>query len=168
MPKERTLILNGVQIEQKIVRMAHEIHERNYLEKEILVIGITGGGNELALRIAQALEKMNTLQVVRREITLNKEKPAASPAQFNGDLRDLKGKTIVLVDDVLNSGRTLIYASKFLLDAEPKALSIATLVDRFHRRFPIRADYVGLTLSTNLKEHVHVELIQGSEAVYLE
>jgi pyrimidine operon attenuation protein/uracil phosphoribosyltransferase len=73
----------------------------------------------------------------------------------------------VLVDDVLNSGKTLIYASRFLLDVDLKSLTIATLVDRFHRKFPIRPDIVGLTLSTNLREHVSVNLNKGKEAVYL-
>jgi pyrimidine operon attenuation protein/uracil phosphoribosyltransferase len=87
---------------------------------------------------------------------------------FNGNLKDLKGKQVVLVDDVLNSGRTLMYASRYLLDAEVKQLSIATLIDRFHRRFPMRANFVGLTLSTNLKEHVTVDFTSKKESVHLE
>lgn len=166
--KERTQILSASQIAQKIVRMAHEINERNYTEKELVVVGITGDGNTLAQRLAEQLSTLRHMQITLREITLNKEKPEAATTVFKGDLKELKNKNVVLVDDVLNSGRTLIYASRFVLDASPRALSIAALVDRFHRRFPIRADYVGLTLSTNLKEHVSVELKEGKEAVYLE
>ena len=75
---------------------------------------------------------------------------------------------VVLVDDVLNSGRTLIHATRIILEHDPKILATATLVDRIHRKFPIRADYVGLTLSTNLKEHISVELGGKKEAAYLE
>lgn len=168
MATAHTLILNSDQIEQKIVRMSHEIHERNYLEKELFIVGITGGGNQLAQQLAQKLNTFGTLHIELREITLDKSKPADHPVVFSGNLEELRTKVVVLVDDVLNSGRTLVYASRFLLDAAPSSLSVATLIDRFHRRFPVHADFVGLTLSTNMKEHVRVELKSGKEAVYLE
>jgi pyrimidine operon attenuation protein/uracil phosphoribosyltransferase len=88
--------------------------------------------------------------------------------QFDGETGSLKNKNVILVDDVLNSGRTLIYAAQFILNEGPKALSTATLVDRVHRKFPIRADYVGMTLSTNLKEHVAVIKEKGKYCAYLE
>jgi pyrimidine operon attenuation protein / uracil phosphoribosyltransferase len=168
MPRETTQIMDGLQMGQKIMRIAYEIYENNYQEKDIVLIGITGNGNELAHRIEKTLGEISGLNLVRYEITLNKDKPLESDIKFTGELKALKGKSIILIDDVLNSGRTLIYATRFILDAAPKSLSTATLVDRFHRKFPIRADYVGLTLSTNLKEHVRVELGKGKEAVYLE
>jgi len=101
------------------------------------------------------------------EIELNKEKPLSSPPHYSGEMKKLKGKSVVLVDDVLNSGKTLMYAARFLLDIDVKSLTIVTLVDRYHRKFPIRPDIVGLTLSTNLREHVSVNLNKGKEAVYL-
>lgn len=148
--------------------MAHEIHENNYKEKELIVVGVVGRGSEVANRLGKLLATISDLNISIEHIELNKDKPLSSDISYSGELKAIKGKCIVLVDDVLNSGRTLIYAAKQLLDSEPKNLSIATLVDRFHRRFPIRADYVGLTLSTNLKEHVAVEMEKGNEAVYLE
>jgi len=163
-----TPILTPRQVEQKIVRMAHEIHERNYREKELFVIGITGGGNDLAQRLAIHLGAFGTIQIHLRELTLQKKNPADSPVAYSSDPIELKGQVVILVDDVLNSGRTLIYASRYILTAAPGALSVATLIDRFHRRFPVHADYVGLTLSTNLKEHVRVVLTQGKESAYLE
>ena len=153
MPKEKTLILESKQIGQKLTRMAHEIHENNYLEKE---------------RLFSALKSIATCEVNLYQIEINKDKPLSSDVKFNGDIKLLKGKSVILIDDVLNSGRTLIYAAKYLLDAEPRSQATATLVDRFHRRFPVRADYVGLTLSTKLKEHISVEMEKGKEAVYLE
>ena len=168
MPKEITPILDAQQISQKLTRIAHEIHEKNYKEKDIVVVGVTGRGSEVAERIAKLLTDISEINVVVHHIELNKEKPLNGEIKYSGELKELKNKSVILVDDVLNSGRTLIYAAKHLLDAEPKVLSIATLIDRFHRRFPIRADYVGLTLSTNLKEHITVEMEKGKEAVYLE
>ncbi len=168
MPKEKTLILESKQISQKLTRMAHEIHENNYLEKEIVLVGVVGRGLEVAERLFSALKSIATCEVNLYQIEINKDKPLSSDVKFNGDIKLLKGKSVILIDDVLNSGRTLIYAAKYLLDAEPRSLATATLVDRFHRRFPVRADYVGLTLSTNLKEHITVEMEKGKEAVYLE
>ncbi|MDZ4824207.1 MAG: phosphoribosyltransferase family protein [Flavobacteriales bacterium] len=168
MPKERTLILTRQQIERKITRIAHEILERNHAEKNIVIVGVAGRGSEVAKRITSVLKAKDGPAIHQLEIELSKENPLKTEMKFSGDLSLLKGKSVVLVDDVLNSGRTLIYATKFLLDGEPKSLSTATLVDRFHRSFPVRADYVGLTLSTNLKEHITVEMEKGKEAVYIE
>ncbi len=168
MTRERSLILDSVQIAQKLMRMAHEIHENNYMEKELTLVGVVGRGSEVAARLGKLLSSISDLTVFVEKIELDKEKPLNSEVTFSGELKSLKGKSVVLVDDVLNSGRTLIYAAKFLLDAEPKKLATAALVDRFHRKFPIRADFVGLTLSTNLKEHISVEMMKGKEAVYLE
>lgn len=168
MSKERALILNARQIDQKLTRMAHEIHENHYKEKELILVGIEGRGSDMAKRLQKRLSAVCEIQITLETVSLNKDKPLSSDILFSGDLKTLKGKYVVLIDDVINSGRTLIYASRFLLDSDLKGLSIATLVDRFHRKFPIRADYVGLTLSTNLREHVSVELGKGKEAVYLD
>jgi pyrimidine operon attenuation protein / uracil phosphoribosyltransferase len=167
MNKNQSLILTALQIEQKIVRMAHEIHENNYKEKEIILVGIVGKGLELAERMHKALQKIASMPVRLEKIEINKDQPLANDMIYSGQTEALKNKSVVLIDDVLNSGRTLIFASKYLLATEPRSLSIATLIDRYHRRFPIHADYVGLTLSTNLKEHVSVILDRGQEAVYL-
>jgi pyrimidine operon attenuation protein/uracil phosphoribosyltransferase len=168
MNKNRSLILSALQIEQKIVRMAHEIHENNYKEKEIILVGIVGRGLELAERLHKALLPIANMPIKLERITINKDQPLAGDMVYSGQTAALKNKSVVLIDDVLNSGRTLIFASKYLLTTEPRKLAIATLVDRYHRRFPIHADYVGLTLSTNLKEHVSVVLDRGKEAVFLE
>ncbi|MDZ4751568.1 MAG: phosphoribosyltransferase family protein [Flavobacteriales bacterium] len=168
MGKERVLVLNHHQIDQKITRMAHEIRENHYPEKEIVLVGIKGKGERIAAYIAEILNQLPGMKVTSHNIELNKDQPLSTDVIFSGNLKDLKSKPVVLVDDVINSGRTLIYAAKFLLDAEPRKLSTATLADRFHRTFPIRADYVGITLSTNLKEHVEVEVTKGKWAMYLQ
>jgi pyrimidine operon attenuation protein/uracil phosphoribosyltransferase len=113
------------------------------------------------------MEDVSDITVHLEEIELNKEKPLSSPPLYSGEMKSLRGKSVVLVDDVLNSGKTLMYAARFILDIDVKSLTIVTLVDRYHRKFPIRPDIVGLTLSTNLREHVSVNLNKGKEAVYL-
>ncbi|MEN9348163.1 MAG: phosphoribosyltransferase family protein [Flavobacteriales bacterium] len=168
MATERTLLLNDQQISRKITRIAHQIYEDHYQAKELVVVGVTGKGQLIAERIAALIKEISTLKVQVFELTLQKDSPLSSPIVFSGTPKDTKGKVVILVDDVLNSGRTLIYGAKYLLDAEPQSLSIATLVDRFHRRFPIRADYVGLTLSTNLKQHVSVEVAKGKLSAFLQ
>jgi pyrimidine operon attenuation protein/uracil phosphoribosyltransferase len=167
MSKEPTLILTARQINQKLVRMAHEIHENHYKEKELVLVGITGRGMQLATRLSKLMKDVSDITLHLEEIELNKEKPLSSPPHYSGEMKKLKGKSVVLIDDVLNSGKTLMYAARFLLDIDVKSLTIVTLVDRYHRKFPIRPDIVGLTLSTNLREHVSVNLNKGKEAVYL-
>ncbi|HEY8404663.1 MAG TPA: phosphoribosyltransferase family protein [Flavobacteriales bacterium] len=167
MSKEKSLILSSRHIEQKLMRMAHEIHENNYKEKEIVLVGIIGHGSSVAERLADHLRAITDIKVTLGYIEMSKDKPLSEEIKFSGELKDIKGKSVVLVDDVLNSGRTLIYAAKHLLNTEPKNLATATLIERSHRKFPIHADFVGLTLSTNMKEHVAVEMQKGKEAVYL-
>jgi pyrimidine operon attenuation protein/uracil phosphoribosyltransferase len=166
MPKEKTLILTTEQIHRKIVRIASEILEQNYREKELVVVGVAGRGEKLAMRIADRLAP--SVPVTRLVIALDKDDPLTGPLRLSGQLADVANKSVILVDDVINSGRTLIYAVRYLLEGNPKRLATATLVDRFHRQFPVHADYVGLTLSTNLKEHISVELGNRHDAVYLE
>lgn len=165
---ESTLILDTNQVNQKLTRIAHHIYENHYKEKELFLVGIAGRGSAVAKIIANNLRKISPLTVNCMALTINKDKPNKNLVELDGDLQLTKGKVVILVDDVLNSGRTLVYAMKFLLDAAPKNIAITTLVDRTHRRFPIHADYAGLTLSTNLKEHVRVDLQKGKEAVYLD
>ncbi|MEZ4799482.1 MAG: phosphoribosyltransferase family protein [Flavobacteriales bacterium] len=168
MNKEKTLILNSLQVNQKITRMAHEIYENHHKSKELVLIGISGNGNVLANRIAALLKEISKLNIQKFELTLNKEKPLTAAIEFTGDVSDLKGKEVIVIDDVLNSGKTLMYACRFILEVDVKRLSIATFVDRFHRKFPLKADYSGLVLSTNLKEHVSVDLSNNKESVHLE
>ncbi|MFM7234499.1 MAG: phosphoribosyltransferase family protein [Flavobacteriales bacterium] len=168
MSKEQMLILNSRQIKQKLVRMAHEIHEQHHKEKELILVGIHGRGMQMARRLCDLLAEVSELSLKLEEISIHKEKPLSEDIQFSGELKSLKGKSVVLIDDVLNSGKTLMYAARFLLDVDVKSLTTVTLVDRYHRKFPIRADIVGLTLSTNLREHVSVDFTKGKEAVYLD
>jgi len=164
----KTLILTGKQIEQKINRIAYEIYENNYTEKEIIIAGIVDNGYILAKRIAAVLQKISAIKIVLTEVFVDKEDPAAHEIKIALSDKELKNKVIVLVDDVLNSGKTLIFGAKPFLSSPVKRLTTVVLVDRGHNRYPIKADFVGLSLSTTLQEHITVTFDKkGEEAVYL-
>ncbi|MCW3104382.1 MAG: phosphoribosyltransferase [Bacteroidetes bacterium] len=164
----KTLILNSKQIEQKINRIAYEIYENNYDEKEIVIAGIAKNGYVLAKRIADVLQEISKIRVQLIEVSMDKENPFNSELKIKLSDKELKNKVIILVDDVLNSGKTLIFGAKLFLNAPVKRLTTAVLVDRGHNRYPIKADVVGLSLSTTLQEHITVELNKkGKETVYL-
>lgn len=167
MPETKTLVLDKKKVEQKIDRIAYEIYENNHDEKEIIMAGIDGNGYVLAEKLSKRLQDLSPIKVNLVKITIDKE--ANMPGQPVCSLteKDFKNKVIVLVDDVLNSGKTLIYAAKYFLTTPVKRLRTVVLVDRDHKRFPIKADYIGLSLGTTLKEHISVEF--GKEAgVYLQ
>ena len=164
----KTPILNSKQIEQKINRIAYEIYENNYDEKDIVIAGIGGNGYLLAERIVEVLESISPLKVEMIEIVIDKKNPLAKDIKVSMTDEQLKNKVIILVDDVLNSGKTLIFGAKPFLSMPVKRLTTAILVDRGHNRYPIKADFVGLSLSTTLQEHITVEINEkGKEVVYL-
>ncbi|MBL0328816.1 MAG: phosphoribosyltransferase [Bacteroidetes bacterium] len=163
----KTLILNGKQIEQKINRIAYEIYENNHSEKEIIIAGISDNGYIFAKRLASVVEKISSIKIKLIEIKIDKENPLAKEIKISLSDKELKNKVIILADDVLNSGKTLIFGAKPFLIAPVKRLTTVVLVDRGHNRYPIKADFVGLSLSTTLQEHITVDLKKGKESVYL-
>ncbi|MCW3085416.1 MAG: phosphoribosyltransferase [Bacteroidetes bacterium] len=164
----KTLILNSKQIEQKINRIAYEIYENNYDEKDIVIAGIAANGYLLAKRIADVLQQISKIKVQLLEISFDKENPFTTAVSIKLSDKELKNKVVILVDDVLNSGKTLIFGAKLFLSAPLKRLTTAVLVDRGHNRYPIKADVVGLSLSTTMQEHITVELNKkGKEVAYL-
>lgn len=164
----KTLILNAEQVRQKITRIACEIYENHSKEKKIIIVGISKRGFIHAKRIASELSSISNIAIELAELTMNK-KDVHQPVILSVDASALKNKPVVLVDDVLNSGAVLMFAAKNLLDTGLQHLSTAVLVDRRHRSYPIRADFVGLTLSTTLQEHISVEFDEKgkNDAVYL-
>lgn len=157
MPNSKTLVLNHTQISQKITRIAHQIIENNFEEKELIVVGITPRGSELAKRICSILESIFDGTINYYDITLQKDNPLRNEIVCELKPEQAEGKTIILVDDVLNTGRALVFATRYLLGFDVKGMQTVTLIDRRHRNFPIRADYVGLTLATTMQEHILVE-----------
>lgn len=162
----KTLILDHERVQRKLRRIAHQLHEEHFEEQGIVLIGVAPRGQRLAQRLTELLREISELDVELLELKLDKDAPLQHPVELSADPAKLKGRVVILVDDVLMSGRTLMYAAAFLVQASPGRLSTVVLVDRLHRTFPIRADIVGLTLSTTLQEHISVELGK-KDAVYL-
>lgn len=166
MVAEKTLILDEQQVLKKIKRMAFEIYENNFHEKNIVIAGITGQGYILAKLLCKQVQHVSPLEVTLVKITLDKLAPQQSDVTLDVELKELKKKCIILVDDVLNTGRTFAYGMKAFLDIEVKKIETAVLVNRSHTLFPIYPQYTGYALTTTIKDHVEVNL--GKEmAVYL-
>ncbi|MHB1177587.1 MAG: phosphoribosyltransferase family protein [Daejeonella sp.] len=168
MPVKKLLILNKKQIQQKIERMAYEILEDNLSETELIMAGIIDKGYTIAKRLKKVLESISGIKVRLMKIELNKD---STHFQANTDvpIGEASDKVVILVDDVLNSGRTLAYGLGVFLDIPLKKLRTLVLIDRSHRLFPVSPDYTGLELATILKEHVDVVIDDktGEDAVYL-
>lgn len=166
MTAEKSLVLDDGQVRQKIRRMAYQIYENNFSEKAIVLAGIDGQGYELALLLGKEMKTISSLDVVIARVILDKQAHEKSSVTLDVKLEDLRKKPIVLIDDVLNSGRTLAYGMKPFLSIEVKKIEVAVLVNRSHPRFPVQPNYTGYELSTTLMEHVEVVLGKKS-AVYL-
>jgi len=160
-------ILSKQDIEKKINRLAFQLLENCFEEKNLFLGGIVGNGIVIANRIAKIIQNNSDVNVVVFEIKINKSEPWAEKTVLTANKEDLKNGYIVLIDDVLNSGKTMQYALIEVLQFPTKAIKTLTLVDRTHRRFPIKADFVGLSLSTTLKNRVEVILSDKDEKAYL-
>lgn len=153
-----TLLLDKQQTLQKIKRIAYEIYENNSQEEEIILAGIYDKGYLFASLLEKELTAIAPLKTTLVKVSLDKFTPLQSDIQLDCSIDIVKNKVIILLDDVLNTGRTLAYSLKPFLNAEIKKLQTAVIVDRNHKLFPISADYVGYSLSTTIQEHIEVIL----------
>ncbi|PHN06183.1 phosphoribosyltransferase family protein [Flavilitoribacter nigricans] len=161
-------ILDHKKIRQKVKRLAIEILEHNYEEEELIIIGINNRGMQVALLLIEELKQLKPLPITLTRIRLSPADPLGSPIELEMPVEELNQKTILLVDDVANTGRTMFYACKPLMTILPKKIETAVLVDRQHKSFPIKVDYVGLSLATTLKENIDVEIQEAGEfAVFM-
>lgn len=167
MPTSKTLILDNQQIQQKINRIAYQVYEDNCNEKEIMVVGIDKKGFLFAKKLASKLEQISGIKITLASLNLDKDNPIENEAKLSIDPSLLNDKVIILVDDVLNSGKALIYGVKYILDFPIRKMSTAVLVDRNHKRYPIGTHYVGLALSTTIKNHISLEFSGNSINAYL-
>jgi pyrimidine operon attenuation protein / uracil phosphoribosyltransferase len=162
----QNIILNHQEIEHKIKRIAYQIYETFSDENEIIIAGISNNGYALAEKISTALTTVSDLKITLCEVRIDKTNPfkqittSITPEAYSN-------KGIVLVDDVLNSGSTLIYGVKHFLDVPVKKFKTAVLVDRNHKKYPVKADFKGISLSTSSKEHVHVVFEENNNHAYL-
>lgn len=167
MIKDSTLILDEQQVIQKLKRIAFEIYENNFTEKEIVVAGINGTGFTIASMLVKFLKEISSFETLLTEITINKAEPFKSTVTLDQDLQKMKGKCVIITDDVLNTGKTFLQSLKPFLNVEVKRIQTAVLIDRSHKEFPIAADYTGYELSTTINEHINVSLEPGSIGVFL-
>ena len=166
--KQRTLILNHIQIKQRLERIACQVYEDNYQEKEIIVAGIAASGYVIAKKLTDILRKNYPLSVSLMEVIVDKQNPLMPTVKGSEGKKPFAKKVVVVVDDVLNSGKTLMHSMRPFLEGDARKIRTVLLVDRDHKNYPVAADYVGITISTTLKEHICAELNKGQEdAVYL-
>ncbi|MDG2426189.1 MAG: phosphoribosyltransferase family protein [Flavobacteriales bacterium] len=165
--EQPTVILDAARIRRSVQRIARQIHEDHHLSDHLVIVGIDGQGTVLADRIASELISITKGNVRSLVLSLHKDDPLNHAISLSEDGATLEGAAVVVVDDVLNSGRTLLYGVRHLLGFSPRSVAACVLVDRIHRRFPIRADYVGKSLSTTFKSHITVRLAGGNKDVAL-
>ena len=162
-------LLDEREINQKIQRLAYQILEHNYKEKEIILAGINNNGMHFAQLLFDKLQNLSSTKVLLTSIKLNPANPLDTEVTIDMPLKDLKNKVIIIVDDVANTGRTIFYAIKPLLEILPKKVEVAVLIDRKHKSFPILVDYVGLSLATTIQENITVKIKETKEkAVFLD
>lgn len=163
MEATKNYILDTSLVEKKLRRMTYEIVENNMDEKSIILAGIRESGVILAKNLQKRIGEISKLKVELIDILLDKKKPGKVTLSKSMDFND---KVIIIMDDVVNSGKTLLYAMKPFMEYHPKKIETLVLVERSHKSYPIHADYVGLSIATTLQEHIYVEVkgenIQGA------
>ena len=160
-------ILTASEIDQKLTRIAYQIYEANVNESEIILAGIEANLDILAKKLKTKLTKISSIKPVLCKVIIDKKNPL-NTIKTSIKAEEYTNKSIVLIDDVLNSGSTLIYGVKHFLDVPLKQFKTAVLVNRNHKKFPVKADYKGISLSTSLNEHVQVDLSNKDWKAYLE
>lgn len=165
MKKEEVLILDDLEIKHKIKRIAYQIYESNVNENHVVLAGILQSGYELAKKLKTELEKISDLKITLCEVKVNKKNPLQE-IQTSLSPEAYQDQSIVLVDDVLNSGTTLIYGVRHFLNVPLKQFKTAVLVDRSHKKYPVKADFKGISLSTSIHETITVTFSpSGDKAV---
>lgn len=163
---EKKIILTKLQIQQITKRIAYQIYETFVDEREIVIAGIANSGYFFAKKIVDEVEKIADLKVILGKVEVNKQNPI-NAIKVDLSVEDYENKSVVLVDDVLNSGATLIYGVKYFLDTPLKKIKTAVLIDRNHKKYPVKADFKGISLSTSSLEHIQVVFNDTEKYAYL-
>lgn len=162
-------VLDDRKIRQKIRRLAIEILEHNCDEQELIFAGINNRGMAFARLLHAELKNISKLDLSLTQIRLNPADPLASEIKLDMPVASLRDKVIIVVDDVANTGRTIFYACKPLLDTLPKKIEVAVMVDRTHKSFPVKVDYFGISLATTLLQDIDVQITDSQAfGVYLQ
>lgn len=160
------IILTHLEIEHKIKRISYQIYETFVDEKEIVIAGIAKNGYVFAEKLAQNVEQISGIKVILCEVRANKQNPF-EPITTSLLKSEYENKGLILVDDVLNSGTTLVYGVKHFLDVSLKKFKTAVLVDRNHKKYPVKVDFKGISLSTSLQEHVQIVFENDNSYAFL-
>jgi pyrimidine operon attenuation protein/uracil phosphoribosyltransferase len=155
MATDKNYILTKETASKKLRRMAYEILENNMEEKELILAGIRESGSIVAKNIQKEFSAISQIKTTLITLTLDKREPNEVLISKTFDFND---KVIIVIDDVANSGKTLLYALKPFLEYHPKKIQTMVLVERKHNNFPVSPDYVGVSVSTTLQEHIYVEV----------
>ena len=158
---EKNYILSQPVAEKKLRRMAYEILENNSDERHLILAGIRESGSVIARTIRRHLLDITNGRLSIQLITVSLDKKRPGPVTLS-EIPDLEDQVVIVIDDVANSGRTLLYAMKPFLDHHPRKIESLVLVERSHKAFPVQPDYTGLSLSTTLQEHIYVE-VEGDQ-----
>lgn len=148
-------ILDQETIARKLERIAYEIVENNLYEPELILVGIKENGSVIARVIMNLVRSIHPFEITLIDLDLDKRNPGAISLSSTPEMQ---GKVIILIDDVANSGKTMLYALKPLMDAYPAKIQTLALVERSHKAFPVSTDYVGISLATTLQNHIFVEV----------
>jgi pyrimidine operon attenuation protein/uracil phosphoribosyltransferase len=161
------MILSAIQIDQRIVRMAYEIYENHIKEKHLILAGIADNGYSFANKVSEQLTAISSIETTIVKIDINKDEPFVKDIEISLSAKDLNKKSVILFDDVLNSGKTAAFALKAFLHVNIKKIEVAVMVNRSHKAFPIYPKYKGYELATTINEHVEVKLKGKEKGVYL-
>jgi pyrimidine operon attenuation protein / uracil phosphoribosyltransferase len=167
MSSETIQILTDSQVKQIVKRIAYQVFENHFNDKELIIAGIEGRGTYVAQLLFDELTSISKIKVILIEIALDKTNPSGHTVKLSNENITIADQHVIVVDDVLNTGRTLVYAITPFIRAKAKKIQVAVLVDRNHKNFPISADYIGMELSTTLQEHVSVIIEKKKVNVYL-
>ena len=160
------IILTHKEIAHKTKRIAYQIFETFVNEEEVILAGIANNGYLFAQKIATELALISDLKVTLCEVKINKQNPQ-SPVTTSIPSAKYQNKALVLIDDVLSTGTTLIYGVKHFLEVPLSKFKTAVLVDRNHKKYPVKADFKGISLSTSLQEHIQVVFEEDNSYAYL-
>lgn len=162
-----SIILTNKQINHKIRRIAFQILESNSNEKEIVLAGIVSNGFLFAKKLKNILNEISSINITLCEVIIDKKNPI-NKISTSLNSEEYKNKSLVLVDDVLNSGTTLIYGIKHFLEVPLKQFKTAVLVNRNHKKYPVKADFKGISLSTTMQDNVTVAFEKNTAKAYLD
>ncbi len=156
-------ILNNKQVRQKIRRLAMEIMERNFDEESIILAGINTRGYQFAEMLMEEMKGIAETELELTNIKINPAAPLSNTIEMGIPLDELENKSLIIVDDVANTGRTMFYAFQPLMGILPRKVEVAVLVDRKHKAFPVTSNYVGLSLATTLNDNIDVRISENRE-----